>query len=292
MVLIGENIHILSKVVSEAIKDKNSSVIQELAKKQAQAGVDYIDLNIGPARKNPEETMEWIVKVVQEVVDLPLSLDTMNPVAMEAGLAICKKRPLINSASCKEESKEKMLPLAKKYNCDVILSVINDSGIPSDANSRAETIMEGISYANELGIPNEDIWVDPVMMPILVDQPQVVEYLEFIKMLPDIAPGCKSTLGLSNLSNGAPHELRPILNKIFLVMINRYGQYSAIVDSFDEELIKLMRGELKETTDLVYKVMDEEITDFSNLSQKEKDIAKTVRVLMGKVLYSHSWLEE
>lgn len=290
MVLIGENIQMLSKVVSGALKERKKEPLQDLAIRQAKAGVDYLDLNVGPIRKDPD-ILPWLVEAMQEVVDLPLSLDTMNVEAMDKGLPLCSKRPLINSASGKQESKEKMLPLAKKYNCDVVVSVITDAGVPSDASSRAEAIMETISYANELGIPNEDIWVDPIMLPISADQPQVVECLEFMKMLPDICPDCKSTIGLSNLSNGTPRELRPILNQVYLVMLERYNLYSAIVDSFDEELIKLIRGELPGIKELIYKAMDEEI-DINSLSdKKEIEIVKTVNVLMGRTLYSNSWLE-
>jgi cobalamin-dependent methionine synthase I len=289
MILIGENIHILAKVVSDALKARDEKPLQELALKQAQAGVDYIDLNIGPARKDPD-VMKWLVQAIQEVVKKPLSLDTTNPVAMEAGLSACKIPPLINSASGKQESKDKMLPLAAKYNCDVVLSVLTDAGIPSDSSSRAEAIMESVAYANEIGIPNERIWVDPIMMPISVDQPQASEFLEFMKILPDISPGCKSTLGLSNISNGAPAELRGILNRIYLAMVGRYNMYSSIVDSFDDELINLLRGKLPDITNLIYKAMDEEL-DISNLSKKETEIVKTVNVLMGRSLYSHSWLE-
>lgn len=289
MILIGENIHILSKVVSEALKGRDEKPLQELATKQAKAGADYIDLNIGPARKDPD-VMKWLVQVIQEVVDTPLSLDTTNPVAMEAGLSVCKRPPLINSASGKQESKEKMLPLAEKYHCDVVVSVLIDAGIPTDSSSRAEAIMETVAYANEIGIPNERIWVDPIMMPICVDQPQVVELFEFLKILQDVCPEAKSTLGLSNLSNGAPEALRGILNRVCLVMLERYNCFSAIVDSFDEELVGLMRGKLPEIKDLIYRAMDEEM-DVSNLSKKEADIVKTVNVLMGRALYSHSWLE-
>ncbi|MBM4278186.1 MAG: dihydropteroate synthase [Deltaproteobacteria bacterium] len=289
MILIGENIQILSKVVSNALKEKDEKPLQDLAIRQAKAGADYIDLNIGPARKDPD-VMKWLAGVIQEAVNKPLSLDTTNPIAMEAGLSVCKIPPLINSASGKQESKEKMLPLAAKYNCDVVVSVLIDAGIPTDSSSRAEAIMETVAYANEIGIPNERIWVDPIMMPISVDQPQVVELFEFMKILQDICPGAKSTLGLSNLSNGAPEHLRGILNRICIVMLERFGCFSAIVDSFDEELVMLAKGQLPEISDLIYKAMDEEI-DISSLPKKETDIVKTVNVLMGKSLYSHSWLE-
>ncbi len=291
MILIGENIHILSKKVSEAIKNRDAAFIQDLAKKQEEAGMDYIDLNIGPARKDPN-VMAWLVEVVQEVVDIPLSLDSMNPEAVEAGLKVAKKRPIINSASGQKDSKERMMPLAVKYDCDIIISVLSDKGVPSDAEERAENIMDTVNYANELGIENERIWVDPIMLPVSVDQKAVVECLEFTKMLPDLLPDVKSTIGLSNLSNGTPKELRPILNRTYIVMLQRYGMYSAIVDAFDEELRALVKGEMPEIVNLIYKVMDDEEIDMSSLSKKEIDYVKTARVLLNKTLYSHTWLEE
>ena len=291
MILIGESIHIISSVVSQALKERNSSLIQDLAVAQAKAGAHYIDLNIGPARKNPEETTQWLVNTVQEVTDLPLSMDTLNPVAMEAGLKICKKRPLLNSASGRTDSKGQMLPLAKKYSTDVVISVLTDKGCPPDVGSRTDSIMETVAYANELGIPNEDIWVDPIILPVSADQKQVAEALEFIQILSDLLPGIKSTVGLSNISNGTPEELRGILNRTYMVMLGRHGLHSAIADVLDEELIALNKGEPQNIIDLIYRTMDGEDIDPSSLPQRERDYVKTTKILMGEILYSHAWLE-
>jgi len=294
MIIIGENIHIIARTVSTAIRERNPKPIQDLAKAQTEAGADYLDLNLGPLSKNPEETMQWVVNIVQEVTDLPLSLDTLNPVAMEAGLPICKKRPLINSASGKKEQKEGLLPLAKKYNCDVVISVINDRGMPPDVELKTESIMDTVAYANELGIPNEDIWVDPIVLPVSTageGQGFAKASLKFIKIIADILPGIKSTVGLSNISNGAPKELRPLLNRTYLVMLQRYGLYSTIADPLDEELVNLIRGDMPDIVNLIYKVMDGEDVDLSSLSQKEVDYVKTAKVLVGEVLYSDAWLE-
>ncbi len=291
MILIGESIHIISSVVSQALKERNSSLIQDLAVAQAKAGAHYIDLNIGPARKNPEETTQWLVNTVQEVTDLPLSMDTLNPVAMEAGLKICKKRPLLNSASGRTDSKGQMLPLAKKYSTDVVISVLTDKGCPPDVGSRTDSIMETVAYANELGIPNEDIWVDPIILPVSADQKQVAEALEFIQILSDLLPGIKSTVGLSNISNGTPEELRGILNRTYMVMLGRHGLHSAIADVLDEELIALNKGEPQNIIDLIYRTMDGEDIDPSSLPQRERDYVKTTRILMDEILYSHAWLE-
>lgn len=291
MILIGEDLNVMSEVISQAIKERNPEPIRTCVEGQARNGMDYLDVNAGPVKKDPEGTMEWLVNSVQECIDLPLCLDTTNPVAMEAGLKLCKKKALINSASGTSESKGTMLPLASKYSAGVVLSVMNDAGLPSDADERAASIMESIEAANELGIPNEDIWVDPVLLPVGVDQRQVTSYLEFIQMLQDIAPGVNSTCGLSNLTYGAPRELKSLLNRTFLVMIERYGQNSAIVSGFDEGLIRISRGDMPEIVNLIHRAMDEDDMDISPLPQKEQEYMKTAQVLMGKSLYSHSWLE-
>lgn len=291
MILIGENIHIISKAVSEAVRDRDSAPIQALAKAQARAGADYLDLNLGPARKEPEEVASWLVDTVQAVADLPISLDTMNPLAMEAGLKLCRKRALLNSASGKAESKEKMMPLAVKYSTQVVISVITDQGCPPDVDSRVESIMETVAYANGLGIDNEDIWVDPIILPVSADQKQVREALEFVRILTDLLPGVKSVVGLSNVSNGTPAPLRGILNRTYMVMLERNGLYSAIADVLDQELIDINRGGLNDAKVLIHRVMDGETVDADTLPEKEKNYVKTARVLMGDALYSHAWLE-
>jgi 5-methyltetrahydrofolate corrinoid/iron sulfur protein methyltransferase len=291
MILIGESIHIISKDVNDAVKERNQKVIQDLAKAQTAAEADYIDLNLGPAKKDPEEVTQWLVNTIQQVTELPISVDTLNPVAMEAGLKACKKRPLLNSASGRTDSREHMLPLAKKYNTDVVISVLTDRGCPPDVDSRIESIMETVALANDMGIANEDIWVDPIILPVSADQKQVREAVEFVGMLADLLPGVKSTVGLSNVSNGTPEELRGILNRTYMVMLGRNGLYSAIADVLDTELVRLNKGELPKIVDLIYKTMDGKVADMASLSKEEQDYVKTVKVLMGETLYSHAWLE-
>ena len=208
MILIGEDLNVMSGKISAAIKERDAGPIRECVEGEANNGVDYLDLNVGPVKKSPVETMQWLVNAVQDVTEVPLCLDTTNTEAMEAGLQLCSKKALINSASGTAESRETMMPLAAKYSAGLVLSVINDAGLPSDADERAASIMESMEYAAELGIPNEDIWIDPVLMPVGVDQRQVLSYMEFIQMVPDLAPGAKTVCGLSNLSYGVPGQLR------------------------------------------------------------------------------------
>ncbi len=289
MVLIGENINIMSTTIGPALKERDPKPIQELAK--AEGVVDYLDLNIGPARKAGDELMEWVVNTVQEVTDKPLSLDTTNLVAMEAGLKAAKNKPLMNSVSLQPDRLEQGLQLAKKYNADMIGLLWGAEGMPRDANERAVLAVDIVYQANERGIPNENIWIDPIASPVSVEINQVRACVEFMAMLGEIAPGCKSTVGLSNVSNGTPTHLRPWLNRTYMIMLMKYGLYSAIVDAFDVELIKIARGERPEIVDLVHRVMDGKKPDLSSLTEEEIKYVKTVRVLTGESLYSHSWLE-
>ncbi len=290
MILIAENINIMSNIIGPALRKRNPKPIQELAKAETETGVDYLNLSIGPARKAGDELMEWVVKTVQEVTNLPLSLDTTNPVAMEAGLIVNKGRALINSISLARMEDE--LPLVKKYNADMVALLWGREGMPRDAAERGVIAVELAYRANEIGIPNEGIWFDPIVTPVVnADTNQVKPCLEFMSMLQDIAPGCKSIVGLSNISNGTPTHLRPYLNQTYLMILMKYGLYSAIVDAFDSELIKIAKGDKPELVTLVHRVLDGEKPDLSSLSEEEVKYVKTVRVLTGESLYSHSWLE-
>ena len=291
MILIAENINVMSKTIGPALKERKAEPIQALAKAETEAGVHYLDLNIGPAKKFGAELMPWLVGIVQEVSDLPLSLDTTNVVAIEEGLKLCKKRPLINSISLQPERLEQTLPLVKKYNTEMIGLLWGVDGMPRDANERCMYTVDLVYKANELGVANEDIWIDPIVTPISGEINQVTACVEFMAMLKDVAPGCKSIVGLSNVSNGTPDHLRPILNRTYLIMLMRQGLYSAIVDAFDKELQEIAFGRQPKIVSLVHRAMDGESIDLAGLTKQERDYVKTVRVLTGQTLFSHSWLD-
>ena len=164
MIRIGENINIMSKTIGKAIRERNAEPIQKMAIRSAEKGVDYLDINIGPARKEGDKLMEWLVNIVHEVVDLPLSLDTTNPIAMEAGLKAHKKggRPIINSISLQPDRLEATLPLVRKYDAQMIGLLWGKEGMPRDVNERATLAVDLVYQANQAGVPNEDIWIDPI----------------------------------------------------------------------------------------------------------------------------------
>ena len=180
---------------------------------------------------------------MQAVTDKMLSLDTTNLVAMEAGLKVRQGDVLINSVSLQSSRVDRGLDMALKYGADLIGLLWSDDGMPRDVNERAMHTVDFVYKANEKGIPNEKIWIDPIASPVSVEILQVKACVEFMTMLGDIAPGCKSTVGLSNISNGAPDELRCWLNRTYMIMLMRHGLYSAIVDAFDKDLMQIARGE-------------------------------------------------
>ena len=290
---IAESINVMSKALGPAMKGRDPKPIQEMAIKQQQNGANVLDINIGPARKEGDQLMEWMVKTVEEVSDLPLSLDTTNPVATEAGLkAVTKARPIINSISLQPERMAIMLPMVTKYNAQMIALLWGKEGMPRDTNERALMATELVYAANQAGVVNEDIYVDPIVSPVSVEINQVLSCAEFMSMIAEIAPGAKTTVGLSNISNGTPDHLRGILNRTYMIMLNRYETlYSAIIDAFDSELAQLANDGLPEIYKLVWRIMDGEEVSLASLSEKEIHYAKSARVLMGKNLYSHSWLD-
>ena len=172
------------------------------------------------------------------------------------------------------------------------------NGMARDANERAELVTELIMAAQGFGIPTGDIWVDPIVTPVNIQQEQLMNSLEFFEMLPDIVAAidpegepCKSTNGLSNISNGNPDELRPILNQTYMIMLQRKGMYSSIVDAFDPVIMDICRGKRQDIVDLVFGVMDGKEYDYSQMDKEAVDYVKTAKVVLGHSLFSESWLD-
>lgn len=292
MLLIGESLNVISTKIGMAFKERDPKPIQEEALFQKEKGMDYIDINLGPAKKDGHELMPWVVETVQEVVDdVPLVLDTSNIDAIEAALKVCKMPPLVNSIMVRSERYERMVPLVAEHNAHFIALMWGPDGLPRDENERAALCVELLYFANEAGIPNENIWVDGIVTPVNIQQPQLMSLMAFQGMVEDIAPGAKSTCGVSNVSNGPPEHLRPILNQTFTVMLQKHGMYSVIADPRDEKLADIARGNRQDIVDLIYSVMDENAPDMDSLSKEMQGYAKTVNVILGNKLYSDSWLD-
>lgn len=291
LIRVGENINVMSTAAGTAMKERNAAAIREMARREAEQGVDLIDINIGPARKDGRELMPWLVTTIQEAADVRLSLDTTNLEAMEAGIAACRRPPLMNSISLQTSRFGPGLDLAARTGADCIALLWSDAGMPRDANERAMLLVDFMQKAAGAGVPMERVWVDPIVTPVSVETAQLRACLEFIAMVKEIAPGARTICGLSNVSSGVPPHLRPWLNRTYLIMLMRQGLDAAIVDAFDEVIPAIASGALDAATKLVHRMMDGETVNMASLPEEEVKYAKTVRVLTGQSVFSHSWLD-
>jgi 5-methyltetrahydrofolate corrinoid/iron sulfur protein methyltransferase len=305
MYKIGENIHIVSPSVKEALKERDGTFFVDLARKQKDAGADVIDLNIGPRKKDGPEVVDWLVDCMQEAVpDMTISFDTTNLAAIETGLKRVGSNAMVNSASAEQERLENVPPLAAKYGAKLIALCLEKSGIPVSADARIGIAMEKlIPRAEELGIPMENLYIDPLILTVSGCQeyvPEAIETVRMLKMLMDPPP--MTTVGLSNVSNQVPHEMRPLINQVFIVMLMGAGLDSAILDPLDEQLMKVIRivEERNESTPVaaLYLKLHDAVAGMEELSPDQVDMAdpeqsdiwKTVQVLMNKVIYADSYL--
>jgi 5-methyltetrahydrofolate corrinoid/iron sulfur protein methyltransferase len=190
---------------------------------------------------------------------------------------------------------EAQIPLVTQYDAGMVALLWGPEGMPRDAAERGLLAADILQRAAEAGVAGEDIWVDPIVTPVNVQQNQLLECNQFMSELDMIAevlvPGCRSTCGLSNVSNGAPDHLRPILNQTYMIMLEKYGMKSCIVDAFDKDLHDVAGGKRAEIAALVHQVMDGVELDTKSLSKEARNYVKTARVILGHSLYSDSWLE-
>jgi cobalamin-dependent methionine synthase I len=282
MILVGENLSFSSKEVELALIERDPAPIINIAKAENTIDIDYLDLNIRPACEAADQMMPWLIRIVQEFTPKPLSLDTSSPFAMEAGLRVCKNKALINSISLRSDTLRIGLPLVSQYGVDMVGFLHGDDGIPRDAYERCVLAVDLIEKANEQGITNSKIWIDISATPVSGDLSQLRTSFEFLSLLEEIAPGCKSIVNLSRVSLGALFELRPYLNRTYLMMLMKYGLDAAIVDAFDAELIDIARGRKPELLSLVHQMMDGEVPDMASLSAEELIYSRTVRIVNGE----------
>ena len=305
MYKIGENIHIIAPKVKEALTARDGGYFVDLARRQRDAGADALDLNIGPHKKAGPEVMDWLVDVVQEAVPgMTLSFDTTNLAAIEVGLKKVGANAIVNSTSAEEERLANVPPLAAKYGSKLIALCMEKSGIPVSADARVGIAMEKLMpRAQEVGLPMQNLLVDPLILTVSGCQeyvPQAVETVRMLKMVADPPP--MTVVGLSNVSNQVPAEMRPLLNRVYMVMLMAVGLDAAIVDPLDKKLMEAIR--IVETRDastpvgaLYLKLLDAvaaseelqpEAVDMSDPEQAE--IWKTIRILLNKVIYTDSYL--
>ena len=241
MLIIGEKINSTRKMVKQAIADQDQAFLQKLAVDQTEAGADYLDVNSGAFPQEEVELMKWLVEITQEVSDLPLCLDSPNPDAIAAGLALHKNgRPIINSITAEADKFPKVIKLIKDYDTLVLALAMGDDGITKTTDDRfavAKKLIEDICNA---GVQPEQIFLDPLIQPVSVQNDFGIIALQTIRRVKQQFPTANTTCGLSNVSFGLPRRVD--LNRCFLVMALAAGLDSAIVDPMDNELMNMIKS--------------------------------------------------
>lgn len=236
MYIIGELINGMYKRIGRAILARDASVIQQVARAQVEAGVDALDVNCGPGSKDQAGDIRWLIETIGAVTDKPLSIDASNPQVIEEGLKVCQNKPIINSTTADPQKLERLIPLALKYNADLIGIAISSQGIPQNRDQRVELAAGIVSACLERGLGAERLFLDPIVLPVNVAQAQMKDILESIRDFKLVcAPPPRTLIGLSNVSQGSLH--RGLINRTFLVMAVAAGLDAAILNPCDKELI-------------------------------------------------------
>jgi 5-methyltetrahydrofolate corrinoid/iron sulfur protein methyltransferase len=241
LIVIGERINGQFPAVSKAIDARDSKVIQDLALAQMKAGSHLLDVNTGPGRDDSAAAMAWLVKTIQDAVDVRLALDSPSLKVQQAGLAECKQQALINSTTAEQKRMEKFFPLAKEHNAEIVCLAINEQGIPNTLEGKTEVAMVLLASAMDHGIGPERLYLDPVVLPVSAAQAQCPTLCDAITSFRSLnVPPPKTIVGLSNISSGA--EEKSLLNRTYLAMLLGRGLDAAIVDPNDEELMKTVKA--------------------------------------------------
>jgi len=242
MIIIGERINSTRKAIKPAVLERNVEFIQDEARKQAEAGASYIDVNAGALTEGEPEALAWLVETVQAAVDLPCSLDSPRPEAILAALAVHKGCPIVNSINLEQERVRKLLPLVAEHQTGVI-ALCMEERIPDTVSGRIGCAMTLLDKLADAGVVDENIYVDPCILGIGTwdgctgDHPGVIA-IETMKAVRERSAKLHICAGLSNVSFGLPE--RKLVNRAACLLFMAAGLDSAILDPLDSALISLI----------------------------------------------------
>jgi 5-methyltetrahydrofolate--homocysteine methyltransferase len=235
MIIVGEKINTSRKSIEEAVERLDSDFISGVAREQAEAGANYIDVNAGTFLEREIDSLCWLVETVQSTVDLPLSLDSPNPEAIAEAMKRHRGEPMINSISLETDRMQSLLPVITSRPCSIVALCMAQTSMPTTVEDRVDVGSELIMKLKGEGIPLERIYVDPLIQPISVDAGMGVAALGAISEIMNKFPGVNTVCGLSNISFGLP--LRRLINRNFLALAMSYGLSAAILDPTDKQLM-------------------------------------------------------
>jgi len=235
MLIVGERINTSRKSVNEAVEKRDTAYITQDVQKQVRAGANYIDVNAGSRIGSEMEDLNWLVEVVETAVDVPLSLDSPAPKVLLAMAKRVRKNPMINSTTAENPRFEAMKAVVQERECDVVALCMDERGIPKSVDQALENASFLVKNLTHLGIPLQNIHLDPMIQPISVNQDNGILALETLRRLHQEFPRVRTICGLSNISFGLPNRF--LLNRLFMVLCIGAGLTGAIVDPLDAKLM-------------------------------------------------------
>lgn len=239
MIIIGEKINSTLKSIRPAMENYDVAAIQELAKKQYDAGSSYIDVNAGMFLDDEPERLVWLINTIQEVSDAPFSIDSPNPKAIEAGLKANKNsKPIINSITDEAKRFNAIMPLAIQYKTGIVALCMDDKGMPETIEDRVIIAERLIEKLTQEGLALGDIYIDPMIRPIGTGSHYGIVAIETIRKIKTEFPEAHIACGLSNISFGIP--ARKLMNQAFIVAAMAAGMDGAILDPLDKKLMSFM----------------------------------------------------
>lgn len=302
MIIIGENIHIISKNVKQALEDRDENFVKNLIK--IMQNCDSVDFNIGPAKGKLDKIFDWLVPMTNKK---SISFDSSNVDAIKNGLKLvcCPEKCFINSTSADDEKLEILTDLAVQYQCNIIaLAMSKETGIPKNSDGRMELVFKIYEKCVEKGIDSSKIFFDPLILPLNVEQSQCVEVLNTIQVIKEsFEPKVNTIVGLSNISNGMNPDIRKLVNRVYAVMLFGAGLDSVIADAKDTELIRILRmlecNNPKNDIDKLYINISNMIQCFGDINDVEydannseqKNIIKTLKILLNREVFSNSYTQ-
>lgn len=235
MIIVGELINASRKAIYAAIEEEDASAVAKVAKDQADHGADYIDVNAGMFMGKEAEYLKWLVETVQSATDRPCCIDSPDPAAIEAGLAVHKGTAMINSISLEKDRYEKMLPIVAGSGLKVVALCMSDEGMPETTDQRMSIADRLIDSLVKNNVPLDDIYVDPLVQPVSTNKMYGVEFLDAVEKIMTTFKGVHTMCGLSNISYGLP--ARKFMNQTLMVMAIAKGLDGAIVNPLDTRMM-------------------------------------------------------
>ena len=235
MLIIGELINSTRKQVRAAVEQQDAALIQGLARRQVEAGANWIDVNAGAFPTDEVGKMRWLIGVIREVTGAPLSIDSPRPAAVEEGLAIAGQDPFLNSISAESDRYAALIPLIKRYGARVVALSLDDSGMTDDMKKVWEVADALIKRLEDDGVPPDHIFVDPLIRPVSTSGEYAMGALWVVEKITEVHPTVHKTCGLSNVSYGLPK--RKLVNQVFAAMAIAKGMDSAIIDPLDARMM-------------------------------------------------------